>query len=187
MPAKKPVTKSAKKPPEKALKKPVNKTATKSAGLESGSKAPAFKLLRDDGAAVSLNDFKGRNLVLYFYPRADTPGCTQEAMDFSRLRQAFAKAGTDILGVSADPVAAQAKFKGKHKLAIDLASDESTSMLEAYGAWGEKSMYGRTFLGVMRKTFLIDGTGRIARVWPSVKVPGHADEVLAAARALAAA
>lgn len=178
MPAKKPVTKS--------VKKPVKQTAAKPAGLEPGGKAPAFKLTRDDGSAVSLNDFKGRNLVLYFYPRADTPGCTQEAIDFSRLRQAFAKAGTDILGVSADPVAAQAKFKGKHKLTVDLASDESTVMLEAYGAWGEKSMYGRKFLGVIRRTFLIDRKGRIARIWPAVKVPGHAEEVLEAARALVA-
>jgi peroxiredoxin Q/BCP len=160
------------KPNEKALE------------LAAGAKAPSFKLTRDDGASVALKDFKDRNLVLYFYPRADTPGCTKEAIDFSRLRPAFAKADTEILGVSADPVAAQTKFKTKHKLKIDLASDESTAMLEAYGAWGEKSMYGRKFLGVIRKTFLIDGKGRIVRVWPKVKVPGHADEVLEAARAL---
>jgi len=182
MPAKKPATKPAKTPVKKAVKT----AAAERSGLEAGGKAPAFKLTRDDGSTVSLNDFKGRNLVLYFYPKADTPGCTQEAMDFSRLRQAFAKADTDILGVSADPIAAQAKFKGKHKLTIALASDESTAMLEAYGAWGKKSMYGRTFLGVIRKTLLIDGKGRIARVWPIVKVPGHADEVLEAARGLVA-
>jgi len=186
MPAKKPATKSVKRPVKKPAEKPVKKTAAKPAGLEAGSKAPAFKLTRDDGSTVSLNDFKGRNLVLYFYPKADTPGCTQEAMDFSRLRAAFAKTDSDVLGVSADPVAAQAKFKGKHKLTIALASDESTAMLEAYGAWGEKSMYGRKFLGVIRKTFLIDGKGRVARVWPTVKVAGHADEVLEAARGLAA-
>lgn len=152
--------------------------------LAAGAKAPAFSLPRDGGAAVALKDFKGRNLVLYFYPRADTPGCTREAIEFSRLRVAFAKAKTDVLGVSADPVAAQDRFKKKHKLAIPLASDETHRMLEAYGAWGEKSMYGRKFMGVIRKTFLIDGKGRIARVWPKVSVPGHADEVLAAAKAL---
>ena len=160
------------------------KPTEKASELAAGAKAPSFKLTRDDGTSVSLNDFKARNLVLYFYPRADTPGCTKEAIDFSRLRPAFAKAGTEILGVSADPVAAQTKFKAKHKLKIALASDESTAMLEAYGAWGEKSMYGRKFLGVIRKTFLIDGKGRIVRVWPNVKVPGHADEVLEAAREL---
>lgn len=186
MPAKKPGKSPAKKVVKTAVKKPTGKSTARSAGLSSGDKAPAFKLARDDGSMVSLSDFKGRNLVLYFYPRADTPGCAQEAMDFSRLRAAFAKADTDILGVSADPVAAQAKFKAKHKLGVALGSDESTAMLSAYGAWGEKSLYGRKFFGVIRSTFLIDGTGRVARVWPSVKVAGHAEEVLAAARALVA-
>ena len=150
-----------------------------------GAKAPAFTLPRDGGTRVALKDFKGRNLVLYFYPKADTPGCTKEAIAFSSLRAAFAKAGTDILGVSADPVAAQDKFKAKHKLSIGLASDETKKMLEDYGAWGEKSMYGRKYMGVFRKTFLIGGDGRIAHIWPNVKVPGHAEEVLEAARALA--
>ena len=186
MPAKKPGKTITKKAVKAAVKKPAIKAATRPQGLSAGDKAPAFKLARDDGNTVSLSDFKGRNLVLYFYPRADTPGCTQEAMDFSRLRSAFAKANTDILGVSADPVAAQAKFKAKHKLGVALGSDESTAMLTAYGAWGEKSLYGRKFLGVIRSTYLIDGRGRIARVWPSVKVAGHAEEVLAAARALVA-
>ncbi len=186
MPAKRPVKKLAKKAVKAAVKKPTIKSAAKSPGLSPGDKAPAFKLARDDGGVVALSNFKGRNLVLYFYPRADTPGCTQEAMDFTRLRAAFAKADTDILGVSADPVAAQARFKAKHKLGVVLGSDESTAMLTAYGAWGEKSLYGRKFLGVIRSTFLIDGKGRIARVWPSVKVAGHAEEVLAAARALVA-
>ncbi len=149
-----------------------------------GAKAPAFTLPRDGGTRVALKDFKGRNLVLYFYPKADTPGCTKEAIAFSGLRAAFAKAGTDILGVSADPVAAQDKFKAKHKLSIGLASDETKKMLEDYGAWGEKSMYGRKYMGVFRKTFLIGGDGRIAHIWPNVKVPGHAEEVLEAARAL---
>jgi peroxiredoxin Q/BCP len=152
--------------------------------LVAGAKAPAFRLERDGGSKVSLADFKGRNLVLYFYPKADTPGCTKEAIAFSRLRPAFAKTGTEILGVSADPVPAQDKFKSKHKLTIALASDEAKSMLQAYGAWGEKSMYGRKFMGVIRKTFLLDGQGRIARVWPKVRVPGHAEEVLEAAKAL---
>jgi peroxiredoxin Q/BCP len=152
--------------------------------LEAGSKAPPFTLPRDGGGKVSLKDFKGRKLVLYFYPKADTAGCTQEAIAFSRLRGGFAKAGTDILGVSADPVSALDKFKTKHKLAIALASDETKAMLAAFGAWGEKSMYGRKYWGVLRKTFLIDAQGRIARVWPKVRVPGHAEEVLAAASAL---
>lgn len=152
--------------------------------LEAGSKAPAFTLPRDGGAEVSLKDFKGRNLVLYFYPKADTPGCTQEAIAFSRLRADFAKAGTEILGVSADPVPALDTFKSKHKLTIALGSDETHAMLAAFDAWGEKSMYGRKYWGVLRKTFLIDAQGRIAHVWPKVSVDGHAEEVLAAARAL---
>jgi peroxiredoxin Q/BCP len=149
-----------------------------------GSKAPSFTLARDGGTKVSLQDFKGGNLVLYFYPKADTPGCTKEAIAFSGARAAFAKAGTEILGVSADPVKRQDKFKSKHRLKIALASDESKKMLEAYGAWGEKSMYGRKYMGVIRKTFLIDAKGRIAGIWPKVSVPGHAEEVLEAARAL---
>jgi peroxiredoxin Q/BCP len=152
--------------------------------LREGMRAPAFALSGDDGATVSLKDFKGRNLVLYFYPKADTPGCTREAIAFSRLRPQFAKANTAILGVSADPAPAQDKFKAKHKLKIQLASDETKTMLQAYGAWGEKSLYGRKFMGVMRKTFLIDGRGRIAHVWPRVTVEGHAEDVLEIARAL---
>jgi peroxiredoxin Q/BCP len=149
-----------------------------------GSKAPAFKLPSDNGTTVSLGDFKGRKLVVYFYPRADTPGCTREAIDFTKLRPAFDKAGTDILGVSADPVKAQDAFKKKHKLKIGLLSDEAHKMLEDYGAWGEKSMYGKTFMGVIRTTYLIGPDGRIARVWPKVKVDGHAAEVLEAAKGL---
>jgi peroxiredoxin Q/BCP len=152
--------------------------------LEPGNKAPAFTLKRDGGGSVSLKDFKGRKLVLYFYPRADTPGCTREAIDFSRLQSQFAKAGTDILGVSADPVEKQDKFKTKHKLGVALGSDPAHEMLTAYGAWGKKSLYGRLFNGVFRKTFLIDENGRVARVWPKVSVNGHAEEVLAAAKAL---
>jgi thioredoxin-dependent peroxiredoxin len=152
--------------------------------LAEGSKAPAFKLPSDGGTSVSLADFKGRKLVIYFYPKADTPGCTQESIDFSALRTEFRKAGTDILGVSADPVAAQEKFKKKHDLAMALLSDETHNMLEAYGVWGKKSMYGKTFMGIIRTTFLIGPGGRIARIWPKVKVAGHAAEVLAAAKAL---
>jgi thioredoxin-dependent peroxiredoxin len=149
-----------------------------------GAKAPAFSLPSDGGGTVSLKEFKGRNLVLYFYPKADTPGCTKEAIAFSRLRAEFAKADTAILGISADPVPSQDKFKSKHKLTIALGSDETKKTLAAYGAWGEKSMYGRKFMGVIRKTFLIDAYGRIVRIWPKVRVPGHAEEVLAAAREL---
>jgi peroxiredoxin Q/BCP len=152
--------------------------------LQPDAKAPAFTLPRDGGGTISLADFAGRKLVLYFYPRADTPGCTKEAIDFNRLKAAFGKAGTDILGVSADPVPAQDKFKAKHKLGISLASDEAHPMLEAYGVWQEKSMYGRKFMGVVRATFLIGPDQRIAQVWPKVSVAGHAEEVLAAAKAL---
>jgi peroxiredoxin Q/BCP len=152
--------------------------------LQPGTQAPTFTLPRDGGGTISLADFAGRKLVVYFYPRADTPGCTKEAIDFSRLKAAFAKAGTEILGVSADPVPAQDKFKAKHKLAIPLASDETHRMLEAYGVWQEKSMYGRKFMGVVRTTLLIGPDQRIAQIWPKVSVAGHADEVLAAAKAL---
>jgi peroxiredoxin Q/BCP len=152
--------------------------------LAVGAKAPAFTLPRDGGGTVSLADFAGRKLVLYFYPRADTPGCTKEAIDFSRLKSVFGKAGTDVLGVSADAVSAQDKFKTKHKLSIALASDEKHRMLEAYGVWQEKSMYGRKFMGIARVTFLIGPDGHIARIWPKVSVAGHADEVLAAAKSL---
>jgi peroxiredoxin Q/BCP len=149
-----------------------------------GAKAPAFALPVDGGGTVSLKDFAGRKLVLYFYPRADTPGCTKEAIDFSRLKSAFGRAGADILGVSADPVTAQDAFKKKHKLAIALGSDQTHEMLDAYGVWQEKSMYGRKFLGVVRTTFLIGPDQRIVRVWPKVSVTDHAEEVLAAVKAL---
>ncbi|MCC6776404.1 MAG: thioredoxin-dependent thiol peroxidase [Hyphomicrobiales bacterium] len=152
--------------------------------LAVGAKAPAFKLPRDGDETTSLADFKGRKLVLYFYPKADTPGCTKESIEFSKLKVQFQKADTEILGVSADPVAAQDKFKIQHKLTVGLASDEAHKMLDAYGVWGEKSMYGKTFMGITRATFLIDAEGRIARIWPKVKVEGHAAEVLAAANEL---
>ena len=149
-----------------------------------GGKAPGFTLPRDGGGQVSLAEFKGKKLVLYFYPKADTPGCTLEARDFSRLAPAFARAKTAVLGVSADPVKKQDKFKAKHDLSIALASDETLDMLKAYGVWAEKSMYGRTFMGVLRNTYLIGPDGRIARVWEKVKVAGHAEEVLKAAAEL---
>jgi peroxiredoxin Q/BCP len=155
--------------------------------LAVGDKAPGFSLKRDGGGTVSFDELKGGHLVLYFYPRAEASGCTREGVAFDRLRHEFEKAGTAILGVSADPVAALDRFKARHALSIALASDESHAMLRAYGAWGEKSLYGRKYLGVHRITYLIDRDGRIARTWPHVQVTGHAEEVLAAARALSAA
>ncbi len=152
--------------------------------VKEGFMAPAFRLPRDGGDSVSLSDFKGRKLVLFFYPRADTPGCTKEAIDFSRLSGAFAENGTAVLGVSADPLKAQEAFRDKHELVTPLVSDEQHEMLDAYGVWGEKSMYGRTFLGILRTTVLVGADGKIIRIWRNVKVDGHADEVLAAVRAL---
>jgi peroxiredoxin Q/BCP len=181
------------KPASKRLKfsdkaaRPAGKAGSavdKKTTLAEGSKAPAFQLPRDGGGTAGLSDFSGRKLVLFFYPRADTPGCTREAIDFTRLADAFAEAGTAVLGVSADPLKAQEKFRDKHKLSIPLMSDERHEMLEAYGAWGEKSMYGKTFLGIVRTTVLIDADGRIAKVWRHVKVDGHAEAVLAAAQTL---
>jgi thioredoxin-dependent peroxiredoxin len=154
------------------------------AALEPGSRAPAFKLKRDGGGTLSLADFKGRKLVIYFYPKADTPGCTRETIEFSRLKGQFVKAETDVIGVSADPVEAQDRFKKKHGIDLPLGSDPEHKMLTAYDAWGKKSLYGRTFMGVIRKTYLIGRDGEIARVWPKVRVDGHAAEVLAAAKAL---
>ncbi|MFS8037975.1 peroxiredoxin [Xanthobacter sp. AM11] len=151
---------------------------------EAGSKAPAFTLSRDGGGSVSLVDFAGRKLVLYFYPKADTPGCTKEAIAFNGLKAAFAAADTDILGVSADAVKAQDRFRAKYDLAFPLGSDPDKAMLEAYGVWVEKSMYGRTYMGIERATLLIGRDGTVARTWSKVKVDGHAQEVLQAAQAL---
>jgi peroxiredoxin Q/BCP len=158
--------------------------ARRGAPLAEGVKAPAFQLPRDGGTSVSLADYAGQKLVIFFYPRADTPGCTKEAIDFTRLSGTFADSRTAVLGVSADPMKAQESFRDKHQLSIPLASDEPHNMLEAYGAWGEKSMYGKTFLGILRTTVLIDAKGKVAKIWRNVKVDGHADEVLAAAQAL---
>jgi peroxiredoxin Q/BCP len=152
-------------------------------GIE-GGKAPGFRLPRDGGDSVALADYAGQKLVLFFYPRADTPGCTREAIDFTRLKGDFAESGTAVLGISADTVKAQESFRNKHELGIPLISDERHEMLEAYGAWGEKSMYGRSFMGIIRTTVLIGANGRIAKIWRNVRVDGHADEVLAAAREL---
>ncbi len=150
-----------------------------------GHPAPDFSLARDGGTSVSLGSFVGKKLVLYFYPKDDTPGCTQEAMDFNAMRSAFAEAGTEILGVSPDSVKSHDKFKSKHGLEFALAADESKDMLSAYGVWVEKSMYGKKYMGVERTTILIDTKGCVAKIWSKVKVPGHAKEVLAAAQALA--
>ena len=140
----------------------------------------------DPPTIAALEDLRasGRKLVLFFYPRADTPGCTREAMDFSRLGGDFRKAGTEVMGVSADPPAGLDRFKTKHRLDLTLLSDETHEMLRAYAVWGKKSMYGKTFLGVVRSTVLIGADGRIAGLWPKVKVDGHAAEVLKAAKAL---
>src|SRR5437867_9123203 len=180
---KKSLAKASQKPASKSLKSATGAGAPKS-GLSEGAKAPAFRLPRDGGDTVRLADYAGKNLVIFFYPRADTPGCTKEAIDFTRLKGAFADAGTAVLGVSADPVKAQEAFRSKHQLSVPLISDEQHEMLGAYGAWGEKSMYGRKFLGIIRTTVLIGMDGRVAKVWRNVRVDGHADEVLAAAKGL---
>jgi thioredoxin-dependent peroxiredoxin len=150
-----------------------------------GDKAPDFKLPDDSGAIRTLQSFSGKKLVLYFYPKDDTTGCTKEAIDFNGLKRDFERAGAVIVGVSPDSTASHVKFKTKHKLDLELVSDGAKSMLEAYGVWTEKSMYGRSYMGVERTTFLISPDGRIAQVWNKVKVPGHAAAVLAAAKALA--
>jgi peroxiredoxin Q/BCP len=174
--------KESHKAPTKPLKSS-GPAKTQKTVLTEGAKAPAFRLPRDGGSTVSLSDYAGKKLVLFFYPRADTPGCTREAIDFSRLSAAFAASGTAILGVSADPPRAQEAFRDKHRLVTPLISDETHQTLEAYGAWGEKSMYGRTFQGILRTTVLIGADGKILRVWRNVRVDGHADEVLAAVKA----
>ena len=175
-----PANPPAKKPPAPKAELP----ASGKPPLAEGAKAPAFRLPRDGGGTVSLADHAGKKLVLFFYPRADTPGCTKEAIDFSRLAGAFAESQTAVLGVSADPLKAQESFRDKHGLSVPLASDEPHEMLEAYGVWGEKSMYGKVFYGILRTTVLIGADGRIVRIWRHVKVDGHADDVLAAVRAL---
>ncbi len=152
--------------------------------ITQGSKAPPFTLPATDGRTVSLEGLKGRKVVLYFYPKDDTSGCTLEAQNFQALKRDFAAADTEIVGVSPDGLKSHDKFRAKYGLDLTLASDEEKTMLEAYGVWAEKSMYGRKYMGVERTTVLIDRDGTIARVWNKVKVPGHAEEVLEAARAL---
>jgi peroxiredoxin Q/BCP len=152
--------------------------------LEQGSNAVAFTLDADGGGKVSLKDFTGKSLVLYFYPRDDTSGCTKEALDFTASARAFTKLGATVVGVSKDTVAAHDKFKKKHKLSVILASDLDGKVIESYGSWIEKSMYGRKYMGIDRSTFLIDRKGKIARIWRKVRIPGHVEEVLEAIRAL---
>lgn len=153
--------------------------------LDTGDLAPDFTLAGAGGETISLGDLKGRKAVLYFYPKDDTSGCTLEAQGFNAIGQDFAAADTIVIGVSPDSVKSHDKFRAKYGLTFPLASDEGKAMLEAYGVWVEKSMYGRKYMGVERTTLLLDREGRVARAWPKVKVPGHAEEVLAAARALA--
>ncbi|WP_374655289.1 peroxiredoxin [Phenylobacterium sp.] len=148
-----------------------------------GAPAPDFELAGADGP-VRLADFAGKPLVVYFYPKDDTSGCTKEAQDFTALAGDFAGAGVALLGVSKDSVASHAKFTAKYGLAVPLASDPEGAMIEAYGSWVEKNMYGRKYMGIERSTFLIDAGGKLARIWRKVKVPGHAAEVLKAAQAL---
>ena len=149
-----------------------------------GSAAPDFTRHGGDGAPLRLGVFSGRKLVVYFYPKDDTSGCTREAIDFSALIGRFEKVGTAVLGVSKDSVKSHAKFTAKHGLKVLLGSDPEGRMLESYGVWVEKSMYGRKYMGIGRATFLIAADGKVARVWRKVKVPGHAEAVLAAAEAL---
>ncbi len=152
--------------------------------LAEGDKAPAFTLETDGGKKVSLKDFAGKPTVLYFYPKDDTPGCTTEALGFSAAAGAFKKAGAAVIGVSKDTVAAHDKFKKKHDLSLILASDPEGKVIESYGSWVEKSMYGRKYMGIDRSTFLIDSKGKLAKIWRKVRVPGHVKEVLAAAKSL---
>ncbi|MBL0947702.1 thioredoxin-dependent thiol peroxidase [Brevundimonas sp.] len=149
-----------------------------------GKPVPAFDMPTADGDRVSDTALKGQPYVLYFYPKADTPGCTTEGKDFSALTDHFAAAGARVIGVSKDTVKKLSNFKAKHDLTVTLASDEDESVCEAFGTWVEKSMYGRTYMGIERATFLVDAQGVIRRHWPRVKVKGHADEVLQALRNL---
>lgn len=157
---------------------------TATTALEPGAKAPAFSLATDGGGTMALKDLKGRPVVLYFYPKDDTPGCTTEARDFSALAPAFQKAGAVVIGVSKDSIARHDKFKVKHDLAVVLGSDPDGTVIERYGVWVPKKLYGRDYMGIDRATFLIDAQGVIRHVWRKVKVKGHAESVLAALKAL---
>lgn len=152
--------------------------------ITEGSKAPAFDMATADGGRVSLSGLMGRKVVLYFYPKADTPGCTTEGQDFSALIADFAAAGATVIGVSRDPVKKLDRFKAKYDLKVILASDEPEDVTEAFGVWVQKKLYGREYMGIERATFLIDGAGVVRRVWRKVSVKGHAAEVLAAAQSL---
>jgi peroxiredoxin Q/BCP len=152
--------------------------------IEIGQKSPDVTLPRDGGGTVSLSDFKGKNVVLYFYPKDDTSGCTKEAVGFSEMVSDFAAANTVVIGISKDSVASHDKFVAKHGLGVILLSDADSDVTERFGSWTEKSMYGKKYMGIDRSTFLIDGQGTIRQIWRKVKVPGHVEEVLAAARAL---
>lgn len=154
------------------------------ADLEIGAAAPAFTLPADGGKTVSLSDLAGQKVVLYLYPRDDTPGCTKEAIGFTEKKADFEAAGAVVLGLSKDTVAKHDKFIAKHDLGVTLLSDEDNAVIDAYGSWVEKSMYGKKSMGIERSTFLIDGQGNLARIWRKVKVPGHVDEVLEAVQAL---
>lgn len=153
--------------------------------IETGAAAPAFELPGDGGQTVSLAAEKGKIVVLFFYPKDDTSGCTAEAIAFSALKTEFDRLGAVLIGMSPDSVKKHDKFKAKHELTVRLASDEAKEVLQRYGVWVEKSMYGRKYMGVERTTLLIGKDGRIVRIWPKVKVPGHAEEVLEAVRELA--
>jgi peroxiredoxin Q/BCP len=152
--------------------------------IEAGQPAPSFDLPADGGSRIASERLKGQPYVLYLYPKDDTPGCTREAIGFSEAYPAFKKLGVEVIGVSKDSITSHDRFKSKHGLCFPLGSDEAGGLVEAYDAWIEKSMYGKRYMGVERATFLIDADGRIARVWRDVKVPGHVEEVLAAASAL---
>ena len=152
--------------------------------ISEGGTAPAFNLAASKGRTVALEAMQGRPFVLYFYPRADTPGCTKEAQAFEEALAELGGIGVEVIGVSKDPVKALDKFADKFALSFPLASDPEGQVVEAYGAWVEKSMYGKSYMGIDRSTVLVDKAGRVARVWRKVKVPGHAAEVLKAARAL---
>ena len=149
-----------------------------------GTPAPDFTLPRDGGGTVSLSDFAGKPVVVYFYPKDDTSGCTTEAIDFTSLADAFSEAGATVIGISPDSVAKHDKFIKKHDLKLVLLADEAQAAANAYGVWKEKSMYGKKYMGIERSTFLIGADGKVAQVWPKVKVAGHAEEVLEAVKAL---
>jgi thioredoxin-dependent peroxiredoxin len=152
--------------------------------MDTGDALPQASLTLADGTRLDLGALGGKPAVIYFYPKADTPGCTREAEDFTRLADDFAAAGVEVIGVSKDPPAALAKFAAKRALTVRLASDDSGEVCVAFGVWGEKQMYGKTYMGVERATSLFGRDGRLARAWRKVKVPGHAEEVLAAAKEL---